>query len=66
MLGTVFMLLFTHLFLMLHLHTPENISNPWVPNAFTGNRNAALQRDESKLFWLYVKEKLNKSSFLYR
>ena len=55
MLGTVFILLFTQLFLMLHLHATKNISNPGVPNAFLGYRNAASQRDQLKLFWLYDK-----------
>ena len=61
MLGTVFILLFTQLFLMLHPHMPENISNPWVPDVFTGRRNVTLQRDESKLYM--VNRNLIKATF---
>ena len=64
MLGTKFILLFTQLFLMLHPQTPENISNPWVPNVFMEYRNVTSQRDESKLFWLYmVSRNLIKAAF---
>ena len=54
MLVTVFNLPFTQLFLMLHPHTPENISSSWVPNAIMGHRNVTLQRDKSKLYWPYM------------